>query len=416
MFYRNLSVRITGNKIISQQWGGTPGVYKIFPFLKDTKYKIELIGYETGNCSPYFWIGNMQNRTIIFFKLHNANYINFDCKITGNYKIGLLFKSTKMNDYFFLDDIKTSRIKEKVDNIANKNINNIIENANITNVTNMTNINKITAKNDGEISDDSKNNKSNIISETNIINIKNIFNINRQNLSPKLSKLNYKNKFKISVVIPCHYKHFHFIDKLLKMYGEQTRVPDEIIIILCEANKTSQKNVRMVEEKSYKFKLNIIKLRNKSPAGNNRYLGTKESNGDIIVFQDADDYPHIQRIEIIEYFFYKFPDIVHICHAYSRTNIIKTVNISEIKYEIMKHNIFLNHKEMAKYSLTNGNIAIRKSIMNRVKWELKKFRGQDVAFNRNIYSVYSKFLLIKFPIYIYREQYTTRYLITYGGI
>lgn len=394
MFYKNLNVKIAGNKIISLQYGGTPGIYKIFQFLRDVRYHIELIEYENGNVTPYFWIGNMQNKTIIFFKLNNIDYINFDCKITGNYKIGLLFKSTKMNDYFFLRDIRTSK-----KNNSEIKVNGEIDKPKITQITTDTN-NVSIAK------------KSN---ETNIINIKNIFNINNTNQLDQNNQISTKiirNKNKISIVIPCHYKHFHFVDKLLKIYNEQSRVPDEIIIVLCEAGKMAQKNIKNIEEKTYKFMLKIIKINRRSPAGNNRYLGTKEASGNIIIFQDADDYPHIQRVEIIEYFFNKFPDIVHICHAYSRTNIIRAININEIKYEIMKHNIFLNHREMSKYSLTNGNIAIRKSIMNEVKWELKKFRGQDVAFNRNIFAVYGKFLLIKFPIYIYREQHTTRYLVT----
>ena len=64
---------------------------------------------------------------------------------------------------------------------------------------------------------------------------------------------------------------------------------------------------------------------------------------------------------------------------------------------------------MALYNRTNGNIAIRQKIIYDIKWEIKKFRGQDVVFNKNIYTKFGKYLIIKLPLYIYREQFTSKY-------
>ena len=34
----------------------------------------------------------------------------------------------------------------------------------------------------------------------------------------------------VSVIIPCHYKHFNYIDNLLRHYENQTILPDEIMV------------------------------------------------------------------------------------------------------------------------------------------------------------------------------------------
>ena len=74
--------------------------------------------------------------------------------------------------------------------------------------------------------------------------------------------------------------------------------------------------------------------------------------------------------------------------------------------------MFNNHKEMASYNLTNGNIAIRRNIVDKVRWETKKYRGQDVIFNKNLYSTLRKYLIIRLPLYVYRERLSVkRYVI-----
>jgi len=153
----------------------------------------------------------------------------------------------------------------------------------------------------------------------------------------------------------------------------------------------------------------IIKIINKSSAGNNRYIGSQNSTTDLLIFQDADDIPHYQRNQIIHQCFKNYPNIVHILHGFSRIKINKKFDINNIPIKILNHNIFTDHTEMASYHLTNGNIAIRRSIINNIEWDIKKFRGQDVRLNKNIYKKYGEYLIIRLQLYIYRENLTTRY-------
>lgn len=219
---------------------------------------------------------------------------------------------------------------------------------------------------------------------------------------------NKTNKLKISVIIPCHYLHFKHISGLIENYELQTRIPDELIIVISEYHKIKSGLIDEIENKDYKINVILIKIEEKSPAGNNRYIGTEKAVGDIIIFQDADDLAHFQRVEIIEYLFKRYENIVHICHGYTEKNTVVKYKIKYVPHGIYKHNMFRNHKEMSKYNMTNGNIAIRKNIYDKIEWVRDLYRAQDVPFNRNIFKIYGKFLLIKVPLYIYRKRYSLR--------
>lgn len=375
MFHKNFSVDIVGNKIIAKQNAGTPGVYKIFNVISDVHYKISLIDYDSGNTETSIWIANLYNQLIFINKIANINELYFDSKMTGKIKIGVLFKGTKLNKYFYLSDIKLDEYANKTYN-RTKNINNFLLENNYLN-------------------DEYYKLKNRVESKPNII----------------LNNNNHGNcNLKISIIIPCHYKHFRHIGKLLDAYEKQTLLQSEIIIILCEYEKLNRNEIMRIEKRKCSYVIKIIKLIEKSPAGRNRYIGAKEAIGDIIIFQDADDLPHIQRNEIINKCFINNPKIVHVLHGFSRYMTNKMYDINNIPSVTLHYNIFFNHKEMSKYNITNGNIAIRKNIVDIINWDTKRYRGQDVALNKNIYAMFKMYLIIKLPLYVYRENLTTRWI------
>jgi hypothetical protein len=358
MLLKHLSVSIINNKVISKQNGSTPGIYKIFNVKPNTNYKINLLGYTSGNSFNTLWISTIDNELISNNDIIRTNELIYRNKNNTKIKIGILFKRTKINQYYTINDI----LIEEINEIKNEIIFQKVENEGL---------------------------------------YKNYY-------YDMKSQLISKNQ-SISIVIPCHYKHFSHIYKLLETYNHQTLLQKELIIVLSEYHKIPPHLINKVENEIYNYELKIIKLREKSPAGKNRYLGSKEAVGDIIIFQDADDLPHTQRNEIIKKCFDDYPSIVHLLHGYSRNYINRIYETDNIPHRIFNHNIFLNHKEMASYRITNGNIAIRKEIVDKIRWELKKFRGQDVALNKNIYRTYGVYLVVLLPLYIYREHFTVKY-------
>ena len=349
MFIPNLQVKIEDNKIICLKNRSTPGVYKLYKVKRNTKYNIDLLDFDHGNA----------NKLILWIADLNNNVISVT-----------LIKG--------------------IDNIEYEN-----------KCHNMVKI--------GILFRHCKLNDYFYIKNINIEEIKQNIIINKP--SPTLISLKSND---ITVVIPCHYKHFKHISELLIHYNKQTLLPKEIIIMLCEVNRFHNKNmIDDVQNKKYNFDLKIIKIKNKSAAGNNRYLGTKEAKGNIVIFQDADDIPHKQRLEIMKYFFDKYPDVLHICHKFTKnkSDIKYYDNISKIKHRYLESDIFLDPRKRKPERITNGNIGIRKHIYDNLNWYKNRFRAQDIALNSNIYNKYKKTLIIMEPLYIYRHNLSLVYII-----
>jgi len=354
-FSRNLSITIINDRIISKQSGSTPGVYKVFNVDVNTKYRIHLENYQS-KVKTTLWVVDHTHATND--EIIDCNNLYYQSNSGGIVKIGVLFKSAKYGTHFDLKDIYLIKIDNPIYNPIDNPIDNDI-------------------------------------------------------LTEYYKLKNEVNKLNITIVIPCHYKHFNYLSKLLNFYNQQTMLQKEIIIVLSQSKMIDQKYIDELKNCKYLFELKIICIEEKSPAGKNRHIGSNEAMGDIIIFQDADDIPHPQRNEIIHRCFIEYLDIDHILHGLSNNNIInKRYDINKIPAKILYHNIFNNHTEMASYKLTNGNIAIRKNIVNRVKWEDEKYRGQDVIFNKNLYEILRKYLIIQLPLYIYRENLSVkRYVI-----
>ena len=354
-FNKNLSIIIKNNRIISRQNGSTPGVYKFFNVEPNTKYKINLDGYNSRVATTLWMVDNEKTSNDLIRDVTDLYYQSNNQKIV---KIGVLFKYARYGNYFDLDDIYLT----KIDNYENTQINNSIVN-----------------------------------------------NLNDEILKEYYLIKDEINKLSISIIIPCHYKHFKYLSQLLSFYNHQTIIQKEIIVVLSQSNMLDEKNIEELKNNKYLYELKIICVKEKSPAGRNRHLGSKDATGDIIIFQDADDLPHLQRNEIIYKCFINYPQIDHILHGYSRYHIIyKKYNINNIPIKIFNHNMFYNHNEMASYNLTNGNIAIRKNVIDKVKWEDEKYRGQDVIFNKNLYTLLRKYLIIRLPLYVYREKLSVK--------
>lgn len=236
-------------------------------------------------------------------------------------------------------------------------------------------------------------------------------NIKKNYFQTKMIERKNTNEKKITVVIPCHYKHFGYIESLLKLYDSQTLIPEEIILIICEIEKLQNKTVKIKELKKnvFKFSLVVVEIIGRSAAGNNRYIGTKMAKNGIVVFQDADDIPHVQRLEIFKYFFDKYPTLVHIVHRWTKKDDMKKyTDFSSINYKLLNFDIFLNPIKRIPEHLANGNVAIKKNIYNNVNWYKDKFRAQDIYLNSSIYNRYKQSLMIREPIYFYRKNLSVK--------
>ena len=184
---------------------------------------------------------------------------------------------------------------------------------------------------------------------------------------------------KVSVVIPCHTRHVLYLPDVLKSLDEQTVKPDEIIVMASNES-----------------------------AGVNRQRGAVASKGDIIVYQDADDLAHRQRIELIRYAFLMNTDVVHVMHQYASSRQPYYVDrwmAKEYDIEICcKASIKVQCHPNNTYPYSNGSIATLREVLEKAEW-YDYPRGQDLEYNLRVGRLYgNRMLRMPAELILYRRH------------
>lgn len=232
----------------------------------------------------------------------------------------------------------------------------------------------------------------------------------------------------ISVFIPTIPNHIKFLDEILFTYlNKSTVIPNEIVVSVSNYTAISPDILSPIIEnyQNVKFILHDKVML----VGPNRQVSKDFCSGDIIVYHDSDDLPHIQRLEIIKYFFDNY-DILHLSHSYdTKENYNEDLtDISKINYitsEVFNPYFFPNNKleECPKYCngygyenfpIHGGAIAIRKEVLNSIKWKDRyeltyspgwnniKYKGaEDYEFNMETTYMLKKSIMIDSKCYFY---------------
>jgi len=211
-----------------------------------------------------------------------------------------------------------------------------------------------------------------------------------------------------SVVVPCSHEHIHLLPELFDHLGRQYRKPDEILLALsgCEAPTVLPPGVRLLHSAAPRT------------AGQNRNRGSDAATGDVLIYQDADDIPHPQRIEIVAGLFEAY-EIEHLMHGYVYTR----GSSWSIRFPDGGNKIFSGPpkmppssiKEAAAHSwyrsepaattrITNGEIATARSVFSTVRWPERAGTGTDVEYNQMIYSRFKRTVTTDLPLVIYRHN------------
>ncbi len=224
-----------------------------------------------------------------------------------------------------------------------------------------------------------------------------------------------KKHLTVSFIIPCHYKHFKYLEGLLDILCKQTVLPNEVIISLSEVSELGAAAVEDLEKKLYPFPFTIIKHREALSAGANRNCCCDASTGDIIIANDADDLPHIQRVELIRHAFEEYP-AAFIVHGGVRDE--KRINLFQL-YDANKIDVYkLNgklcdwingwpiwHAKIYTYKydqLIYGCPAIKRKTIEKVKWPDKHIFGEDCIFAREFFDKIGSMFIIDANLYLYR--------------
>ena len=205
-----------------------------------------------------------------------------------------------------------------------------------------------------------------------------------------------------SLIIPCCPEHAQHLHELLKVYEHQTELPDEVVIALSSSAEVDNTMLEKLTNEPWSFPVTLLLSEKKLFAGENRNRASHAASGNLLVFQDADDLPHPQRIEIIKYFFKKYP-ILHLMHTWtdleslSNTTFESYTDFDKIPFFYPKS--YLEAWNQGDY--TNGNVAILKEVLQTVSWPDDP-RGQDIMFNRTVYEHFNNRIAIGIPLLLYR--------------
>jgi glycosyltransferase involved in cell wall biosynthesis len=210
---------------------------------------------------------------------------------------------------------------------------------------------------------------------------------------------------KVSIIIPCHYSHFQFLENLLRSYQSQLNATDEVVISLSGVDRLEQRVLNLFERRAWPFCMKLIKTCGPKLASENRNIACSHSTGDLLICQDADDLPHRHRVKIIRQLFENFK-INLLLHQYEFQVISQSNSILPAQ-AVSKCFIF---KEWAEheiaYYVQHGCPALMRSVWESIRWEEDPQKLEDTWFNNRVFYAFPDIAILFIPLIAYRPQYS----------
>lgn len=203
-----------------------------------------------------------------------------------------------------------------------------------------------------------------------------------------------------SVLIPCTTKHVPLLAALLSHYAAQTTKPNEVVIAISGTDVVPRLSPQP-------YRLHVLTDPLPAYAGKNRNRAADASSGDVLIYQDADDVPHPQRIEIAKYLFGNF-FVEHLLHTYTKAEISQTWLAQR---HTPTHVTARACYEAYSYTheFTNGNVMTTREVFRRVRWPEDIRRGQDVVYNHSVRDRFPKRMVrLGLPLLTYRQHLSSR--------
>ena len=200
----------------------------------------------------------------------------------------------------------------------------------------------------------------------------------------------------VCVVIPCAAKHEALLPALIQRLARQTSRPDQILVAISGTSR--------VPELGATFPTRVLVDPVTRNAAQNRNRATAHVTSDIVLYQDADDLPHPQRVELVRAAFERFA-IKHLMHTFA------TPPATTWEHDRFDHTYalgLLRYKPTYdfEFGLTNGNPAVATSLLRRgARWPEHLRIGEDVAFNVQACALSGgRNAALPLPLLLYRQS------------
>lgn len=214
-----------------------------------------------------------------------------------------------------------------------------------------------------------------------------------------------KANLRTSVIVPCVNAHANLLPELLAYVIAQSVRPDEVVISISGA-VTAPPHVRAYAE-GCPFPVRILASALRANAARNRNRASDASTGDVLIYQDADDLPHPQRVEIIKHVFETY-ELHHVMHHFTKSEGAQSPKWSHYALPAAVHT---DPSFVFYYDVTNGNVATSRALHRAVHWPENVSVGEDVHFNKAAYERFPGATgVLKLPLLFYRQHLSgTRY-------
>lgn len=184
----------------------------------------------------------------------------------------------------------------------------------------------------------------------------------------------------------------------MKRLATQTVKPDEVIVSI-----SGTTNAPAIAGK-LPFRVRILTDGAKAYAGKNRNRTASAATGDVLIYQDADDVSHPQRVEIVKHLFSHF-FVEHLLHGYTRSAVTPTWLAQR----------FVRPADRARYEpysytheFHNGNAVTTREVFRHVRWAEDVPRGQDVVYNHAVRQRFpNRMVRLSVPLLAYRQHLST---------
>lgn len=255
----------------------------------------------------------------------------------------------------------------------------------------------------------------------------------------------------ISLLVPCTPSHFlrtaSGLNRTLSAYADATVHPDEVIISLSgpPLHGVGVPPARIEALRStfarVFARVEIIVHAEPRTAGENRNAAGARATSDLLIYSDADDTPHPQRLSVLAHWFAKEPSILMIHHTYVASSrafrtwtaraldavrrvspeeltstfdvrcrqaypaelaraMVGRARVGLLAPEKMRHMPVYQPLRTAD-PIHTGNLALRRSVLTRVSWPTFAEAGEDKAFSWAVVAQLGRSIVIEAALLCY---------------
>lgn len=198
---------------------------------------------------------------------------------------------------------------------------------------------------------------------------------------------------RISMVVPCAASHVARLPELLPALRSQSRVPEEVVVVVSGCADVVVPDLGNIT---------VVQSVERLSAGAARNRGTKAATGDVVIYQDADDIPHPQRVEIVAALFELYM-VEHVSHFFYKPG------IEDREFSLAEAITSSSYTGAIILGITNGNVAVTRDLALRVRWPEHFSIGEDQEFNRACYAASQLGAVTRLPLLAYRQQFSTNW-------